>query len=91
MAAQAEAFKELLRETVDLLCGVGIRENMDRRMLDFVPGVSLINNRATAARKAAPLMHGDNEAADASMSAHHTITIFFMRAARPWPPSCTRC
>eukprot|EP00965_Chrysotila_dentata_P119452 3948986-Pleurochrysis_carterae.AAC.1 len=61
-AAQAEAYKESLRETAKLLCDVGINETMEPLILDFVPA-STINDRVAAASKAARLVRGDDEAA----------------------------
>eukprot|EP00965_Chrysotila_dentata_P056108 1859682-Pleurochrysis_carterae.AAC.1 len=62
-AAQAEAFKESLREMAELLRDVGITETMEPRILDFVPAWTM-NDRAAAARKAARFVRGDDEAAD---------------------------
>eukprot|EP00965_Chrysotila_dentata_P040865 1354693-Pleurochrysis_carterae.AAC.1 len=53
-AAQAEAFKESLRETAALHRDVGITKAMEPRILKFIPA-STMNDRAAAARKAARL------------------------------------
>eukprot|EP00965_Chrysotila_dentata_P162105 5353040-Pleurochrysis_carterae.AAC.2 len=49
-AAQAEAFKESLRETAELLRDIGITETMEPRTLDFAPA-STINDRTACARR----------------------------------------
>eukprot|EP00965_Chrysotila_dentata_P173411 5724903-Pleurochrysis_carterae.AAC.1 len=49
---------------------------MEPRILNFVPA-STINERAAAARKAARLVRGDDEANDNSTCAHHAITNIF--------------
>eukprot|EP00965_Chrysotila_dentata_P173563 5729823-Pleurochrysis_carterae.AAC.1 len=74
--AQAEAFKESLRETASLLRDVGITEAMKPRILDFAPA-STIHDRAAAARKAARLVRGDDEGNDYPTCAHHAITNIF--------------
>eukprot|EP00965_Chrysotila_dentata_P151744 5014904-Pleurochrysis_carterae.AAC.1 len=60
---------------------------MEPRILDFVPA-STINDRAAAARKAARLVRGDDEAADDPTCVHHAITNVFRGGARLWTPSC---
>eukprot|EP00965_Chrysotila_dentata_P096522 3189642-Pleurochrysis_carterae.AAC.1 len=72
--AQAEAFKESLRETAAR--DVGIFEAMELRSLNFVPA-STMNDRAAAAGKAACLMRGDNAANADPTCAHHAITNIF--------------
>eukprot|EP00965_Chrysotila_dentata_P026525 878955-Pleurochrysis_carterae.AAC.1 len=62
-AAQAEAFKESLRETAELLRDVGITETMELRILDVSPA-STMNDRAAAARKVARLVRGADDGDD---------------------------
>eukprot|EP00965_Chrysotila_dentata_P207468 6184123-Pleurochrysis_carterae.AAC.1 len=51
--AQAEAFKESLRETAALFRDVSITEAMEPRILNFVPASTINDHGASAARKAA--------------------------------------
>eukprot|EP00965_Chrysotila_dentata_P018879 629316-Pleurochrysis_carterae.AAC.1 len=80
-AAHVEAFKESLRETAELLRDVGITETMKPSILDFVTA-STMNDLAAAARKAARLVRGDDEAADNPTCAHHAIIINIFEEGR---------
>eukprot|EP00965_Chrysotila_dentata_P022195 734297-Pleurochrysis_carterae.AAC.21 len=56
--AQAEAFKESLRSTAELLRKVGITKSTEPRILNFRPN-STMYDRAAAMRTAARLVRGD--------------------------------
>eukprot|EP00965_Chrysotila_dentata_P160489 5299122-Pleurochrysis_carterae.AAC.1 len=54
---------------------------MEPHILDFVPA-SMMNDRAAAARKAARLVRGDDEAADDPTCALHAITNIFKQGCK---------
>eukprot|EP00965_Chrysotila_dentata_P079820 2632811-Pleurochrysis_carterae.AAC.1 len=74
--AQAEAFKESLREMAALFRDVGITTAMEPRISNFV-SASTMNDRAAAARKAACLVRGDDAANNDPTCAHHEATNIF--------------
>eukprot|EP00965_Chrysotila_dentata_P209909 6185571-Pleurochrysis_carterae.AAC.1 len=76
LAAQAEAFKESLCETAELLRDVVITETMEPRILNFVPA-STMDDRAAEAGKAARLVRGDDETVDDPTCAYYAITNIF--------------
>eukprot|EP00965_Chrysotila_dentata_P036898 1227834-Pleurochrysis_carterae.AAC.1 len=76
LEAQAEASKESLCEMAALLRDVGITEAMEPRILSFALAFTM-NNRATAAHKAARVVRRDDEAINDPTCVHHAITNIF--------------